>query len=62
VNGENASPLYKILKAKKSGIFGDAIKWNFTKFLVGKDGTVLEWYAPTTSPVKIEVLQPVVLN
>ncbi|KAJ1703702.1 hypothetical protein LUZ63_003481 [Rhynchospora breviuscula] len=54
VNGKNAAPLYKFLKAKKGGIFGDGIKWNFTKFLVGKDGTVLERYAPTTSPLKIE--------
>ncbi|OAY73957.1 probable glutathione peroxidase 2 [Ananas comosus] len=54
VNGKNAAPLYKFLKTQKGGIFGDGIKWNFTKFLVAKDGKVVERYAPTTSPLKIE--------
>ncbi|XP_008802381.2 probable glutathione peroxidase 2 [Phoenix dactylifera] len=54
VNGKNAAPLYKFLKSQKGGIFGDGIKWNFTKFLVAKDGKVMERYAPTTSPLKIE--------
>lgn len=54
VNGDNASPLYKWLKKEKGGIFGDAIKWNFTKFLVDKEGKVVERYSPTTSPSKIE--------
>ncbi|XP_073000208.1 probable glutathione peroxidase 2 [Typha latifolia] len=54
VNGRDAAPLYKFLKAQKGGIFGDGIKWNFTKFLVAKDGKVVERYAPTTSPLKIE--------
>ncbi|XP_074569609.1 putative glutathione peroxidase 2 [Curcuma longa] len=54
VNGENAAPLYKFLKSKKGGFLGNRIKWNFTKFLVGKDGTVVERYSPTTSPLKIE--------
>ncbi|RYR64728.1 hypothetical protein Ahy_A03g010788 [Arachis hypogaea] len=54
VNGKNAAPLYKYLKDQKGGIFGDGIKWNFTKFLVSKDGKVVERYAPTTSPLKIE--------
>lgn len=56
MNGKNAAPLYKFLKLQKGGIFGDGIKWNFTKFLVAKDGKVVERYAPTTSPLKIEVL------
>jgi glutathione peroxidase len=43
------------LKDQKGGIFGDGIKWNFTKFLVNKEGKVVERYAPTTSPLKIEV-------
>jgi len=54
VNGKDTVPLYKFLKSKKGGFFGDGIKWNFTKFLVGKDGKVVERYAPTTSPLKIE--------
>lgn len=54
VNGENASPLYKWLKKEKGGIFGNAIKWNFTKFLVDRTGKVIARYAPTTPPSKIE--------
>ncbi|KAK3119901.1 hypothetical protein QOZ80_9AG0677450 [Eleusine coracana subsp. coracana] len=54
VNGKEAAPLYKFLKSKKGGFLGDGIKWNFTKFLVDKDGKVVERYAPTTSPLKIE--------
>jgi glutathione peroxidase len=51
VNGDNAHPLYKYLKSEKSGILGiEAIKWNFTKFLVKKDGSVFKRYAPQTSP------------
>jgi len=54
VNGNNAHPLYRHLKSAKKGIFGtEAIKWNFTKFLVGLDGTVLKRYAPTDTPEKI---------
>lgn len=55
VNGSNAAPLYKYLKSVKSSIFGDSIKWNFSKFLVDKDGHVVDRYAPTTSPLSIEV-------
>ncbi|KAF5752458.1 glutathione peroxidase 2-like [Tripterygium wilfordii] len=54
VNGKNVAPLYKFLKSEKGGFLGDAIKWNFTKFLVNKEGKVVERYAPTTSPLKIE--------
>ncbi|XP_061355238.1 probable glutathione peroxidase 2 [Gastrolobium bilobum] len=54
VNGKNAEPLYKFLKDQKGGIFGDGIKWNFTKFLINKEGKVVDRYAPTTSPLKIE--------
>ncbi len=53
VNGEGAHPLYRWLRDERSGVLGDAIKWNFTKFLVGRDGTVLSRYAPTTTPDKI---------
>ncbi|XP_078441353.1 glutathione peroxidase 3 [Wolffia australiana] len=54
VNGKNATPLYKFLKAQKGGLFGDGIKWNFTKFLVDKTGKVVARYAPVTAPLKIE--------
>ena len=55
MNGKDAAALYKFLKKAKGGIFGDGIKWNFTKFLVDQDGNVVERYAPTTSPSSIEV-------
>ena len=55
VNGEAAHPLWKWLKQEKSGLLGlDGIKWNFTKFLVGRDGKVIKRYAPTDTPEKIE--------
>ncbi len=55
VNGANAHPLYTYLKSKKPGILGtEAIKWNFTKFLVGSDGTVVKRYAPNDKPEAIE--------
>ncbi|KAJ4723258.1 Glutathione peroxidase [Melia azedarach] len=54
VNGKNAAPLYKFLKSQKGGFFGDAIKWNFTKFLANKEGKVVERYFTTTSPLKLE--------
>lgn len=55
VNGANAHPLYQYLKSEKPGILGtEAIKWNFTKFLVGPDGTVLKRYAPGDKPETIE--------
>jgi glutathione peroxidase len=51
VNGANAHPLWKWLKREKGGLLGiDAIKWNFTKFLVARDGRVLKRYAPTERP------------
>lgn len=55
VNGGNAAPLYKYLKSVKGGFLGDGIKWNFSKFLVDKEGRVVDRYAPTTSPLSIEV-------
>lgn len=54
VNGKEAEPLFSFLKNQKGGIFGNDIKWNFTKFLVSRDGTVVERYAPMTTPEKIE--------
>ena len=54
VNGEGAHPLYQWLTAEAPGILGSkAIKWNFTKFLVGRDGRVIKRYAPQDAPEKI---------
>lgn len=51
VNGDAAHPVWKWLKQEKTGLLGiDAIKWNFTKFLVGRDGRVLKRYAPNDAP------------
>jgi len=55
VNGPDTHPLYVFLKSAKSGFLGtEAIKWNFTKFLVDKNGKVLERFAPQTKPEEIE--------
>ena len=54
VNGDEAHPLFKWLKAEAPGLLGsEAIKWNFTKFLVGKDGRVLKRYASMDAPAKL---------
>ena len=53
VNGDDAHPLYQWLKGEHGGVLGDRIKWNFTKFLVDRDGKVVERYAPATKPEKI---------
>ncbi len=51
VNGDQAHPLWQWLKKEKSGLLGlSAIKWNFSKFLVGRDGRVIDRYAPTDKP------------
>lgn len=54
VNGENAHPLFKYLKGELSGLMGGQIKWNFTKFLVDRDGKPLKRFAPATAPEKVE--------
>lgn len=54
VNGENEEPLYTFLKSQKKGIMGDRIKWNFTKFLVDRNGNVVERFAPAVMPEKID--------
>ena len=55
VNGPETHPLFQYLKKEEKGILGtEAIKWNFTKFLVGLDGTVLERFAPKTTPDSLE--------
>ncbi|MBC9732325.1 glutathione peroxidase [Nocardioides marmotae] len=53
VNGSGAHPVFAYLRSEKGGVLGDRIKWNFTKFLVGRDGRVIERYAPTTKPEKL---------
>jgi glutathione peroxidase len=57
VNGPRAHPLYQFLKSEKSGIFGvlgfEAIKWNFTKFLVDRSGDVVARFAPSTTPAEL---------
>ncbi len=54
VNGKDEEPLYKYLKQQKHGVMGTNIKWNFTKFLVDREGNVVNRYAPTTEPKTIE--------
>lgn len=60
VNGENEAPLYTFLKKEKGGMLGNKIKWNFTKFLVDREGNVVGRYGPTETPqaldAKIEAL------
>ncbi len=53
VNGDDAHPLYQWLRGEKGGLLGEKIKWNFTKFLVGRDGAVIKRYGSTTKPEKI---------
>jgi len=63
VNGENTAPIYKLLKEQAPGIFGSKrIKWNFTKFLIGKNGVVIKRYSPTTKPEQIEADITAALN
>lgn len=54
VNGDNADPLFKYLKSQKKGILDSSIKWNFTKFLVDRQGNVVSRFAPTTEPSDID--------
>ncbi|MCY1151283.1 MAG: glutathione peroxidase [Sphaerochaetaceae bacterium] len=54
VNGENEDPLYTFLKSQKKGAFGSKIKWNFTKFLVDKEGNVVKRYASNKKPESFE--------
>ncbi|MCU0635448.1 MAG: glutathione peroxidase [Gemmatimonadaceae bacterium] len=54
VNGDDAHPLWRWLRREKRGLLGsEMIKWNFTKFLVGRDGRVLERFAPTVTPAEL---------
>lgn len=55
VNGPNAHPLYKFLESEKRGMLGSkSIKWNFTKFLIGRDGTVLARFGPQAKPEALD--------
>lgn len=54
VNGEQTHPLFIYLKNKKSGILGSKIKWNFTKFLIDRNGNVVKRFSPTTKPEAIK--------
>ncbi len=55
VNGKHTHPLYVTLKQEAKGLLGTKdIKWNFTKFLIGRDGTIIDRYAPTTKPADLE--------
>lgn len=62
VNGKNQHPIYKFLKEKSKGVLGNDIKWNFTKFLIDREGNVLKRYAPITSPDKIKMDMEKLLN
>jgi len=54
VNGPDAHPLYKYLRSELSGVTGNKIKWNFTKFLIDSEGRPVKRFSPTTKPEKIE--------
>jgi glutathione peroxidase len=54
VNGEGTHPVFAFLKKQAGSLLGSDIKWNFTKFLVAKDGKTVKRFAPTTEPVKLE--------
>lgn len=54
VNGKDAAPIFQYLKKQAGGFITDAVKWNFTKFLVAPDGTEVKRYAPITAPKKLE--------
>lgn len=54
VNGPNESSLFKFLKSKKRSLFGSKIKWNFTKFLVDREGNVVQRFAPVVTPEQME--------
>ena len=63
VNGPGAHPLFRFLKHEKRGVLGsEKIKWNFTKFLVGRDGEVVVRYAPTATPESLEEPVTALLN
>lgn len=56
VNGSSAHPIFRYLKSELPGLMGGRIKWNFTKFLIGRDGKPLKRFAPFTTPEKMEAI------
>lgn len=54
VNGDNADPVFKFLKSKTRGLLGSSVKWNFTKFLISRDGSRIERFAPVTTPESLD--------
>jgi glutathione peroxidase len=54
VKGANAHPIFRLLSSALPGILGQSVKWNFTKFLLGRDGQPLRRFAPLTKPAKID--------
>jgi len=54
VNGRDTHPVFAFLKAKASGLLGAGVKWNFTKFLVSRDGTAVRRFSPSTEPEKLD--------
>jgi len=54
VNGKETHPVYEFLRSKISNVLGSSIKWNFTKFLIDRDGIPVSRFSPTTSPLKME--------
>ena len=62
VNGKDAHPIFNWLKEQQGGFLTDGIKWNFTKFLIGRDGQVINRYAPTTKPEELKADIEAALN
>lgn len=62
VNGKNASPIFKYLKSKAGGLFGSRIKWNFTKFLISRDGQTIKRFSPIKNPKSLEKYIEKMLN
>ena len=54
LNGDDAHPLFKLLTEETKGMLGKSVKWNFTKFLVDRDGNIIKRYSPTDNPLKAE--------
>jgi glutathione peroxidase len=54
VNGKNVHPVFAFLRKRASGAMGDSVKWNFTKFLVAKDGSTVKRFAPRAEPASLE--------
>lgn len=62
VNGKKASPIFKYLKSKAGGLFGSRIKWNFTKFLISRDGQTIKRFSPIKNPKSLEKYIEKMLN